>query len=57
MNNYAQASTGKMLTEPDIEQAFSSLEASGQAKRDGDQLKMLLDYQFGQKQFLDPNKN
>lgn len=57
MNSYAQASTGKMLTEPDIEQAFSSLEASGQAKRDGDQLKMLLEYQFGQKQFLDPDKN
>ncbi|MGE8541620.1 MAG: DUF945 family protein [Acinetobacter sp.] len=56
MNSYAQASTGKMLTEPDIEQAFSSLEASGQAKRDGDQLKMLLEYQFGQKQFLDPDK-
>jgi hypothetical protein len=57
MNNYTQAATGKMMTEQAIEQTFSAMESGGQAKRDGDQLKMLLDYQFGQKQFLDPNQN
>ena len=56
-NGYAKATSDRAMTEQDIETMFSSLESSGHAVRSGDSMKLLLDYQFGQKQFLDPSKN
>ena len=55
-NGFAQATSARKMTDQDIENMFSSLESSGQAKRSGDHMKMLLDYQFGQKMFLKPDQ-
>lgn len=55
-SGYSQAASAPLMTDQDIESMFSSLESSGQAKRSGDSLKMVMDYQFGQKMFLDPDK-
>ncbi|MEN3977941.1 DUF945 family protein [Acinetobacter sp. CWB-B33] len=56
-NSYAKATEDKMMSEQDIEAMFSSMETSGHAVRSGDSIQLLMDYQFGQKQFLDPKKN
>ena len=55
-SGYSQAASAPLMTDQDIESMFSSLESSGQAKRSGDSLKMVMDYQFGQKMFLNPDK-
>ncbi len=54
-NGYSQAASQKTPSDHDIETAFSALESSGQAKRSGDKMTMLVDYQFGQKMIVKPN--
>lgn len=55
-NSFAQVTSARQMTDSDVENEFSALESSGHAKRSGEQIKMVLDYQFGQKMFLDPDK-
>ena len=40
------------MTEQNLENMLSTMQQSGQIKRDGDTLKMSLEYKFGEKKFL-----
>lgn len=51
MNNY-MAKAGSPMTEQNLENMLSTMQQSGQVKRDGDTLKMSLEYKFGEKKFL-----
>lgn len=51
MNNYLQVA-GKSVSDEEVETMFAAMESSGQAKRSGDNMKMAVEYKFGQKRFL-----
>lgn len=50
MNNYLQLQ-GKSISGQEVESMFSSLESSGQGKRDGNDMVVSMQYKFGQKLF------
>jgi uncharacterized protein YdgA (DUF945 family) len=51
MNDY-RAKADPAMSEQKIEEMLSSMQQSGQIKRDGDTLKMSVEYKFGEKKFL-----
>jgi hypothetical protein len=51
MNNY-MAKAGTSMSEQNIETMLSTMQQSGKIKRDGDTLKMSIEYKFGEKKFL-----
>jgi hypothetical protein len=40
------------MSDQELENMFSSMQQSGQLKRDGDVMKMSLEYKYGEKKFL-----
>lgn len=51
MNNYMQKG-GATMSDQNIENMLSTMQQSGQVKREGDILKMSVEYKYGQKKFL-----
>ena len=51
MNGYS-AKAGTTLTDADIEKILSTMQQAGQLEREGDRLKMSVEYKFGEKKFL-----
>lgn len=43
---------GQSMSDQDIETMLSSMQQSGQLKRDGDVMKMVMEYKYGEKKFL-----
>ena len=51
MNNYMQKG-GAAMSDQNVENMLSTMQQSGQVKREGDILKMSVEYKYGQKKFL-----
>ena len=51
MNNYMQKG-GAAMSDQNIENMLSTMQQSGQVKREGDILKMSVEYKYGQTKFL-----
>ena len=53
MNNYMRAA-GKSMSDQELEQMLSAMQSSQQIHRDGDEFKLSMHYQYGEKKFLTP---
>lgn len=51
MNNYLQKG-GISMSDQEIESMLSTMQSSGQVKREGNTMKMSVDYKYGQTNFL-----
>ena len=51
MNNYLQKG-GISMSDQEIESMLSTMQSSGQVKREGNTMKMSFDYKYGQTNFL-----
>jgi hypothetical protein len=51
MNNYMNAA-GKSMSDQELEQILSAMQSNQQIQRDGDEFKLSMHYQYGEKKFL-----
>ena len=51
MNNYMNAA-GKSISDQELEQMLSAMQSNQQIQRDGDEFKLSMHYQYGEKKFL-----
>ena len=51
MNNYLNAA-GKSMSDQELEQILSAMQSNHQIQRDGDEFKLSMHYQYGEKKFL-----
>jgi hypothetical protein len=51
MNNYMNAA-GKSMSDQELEQMLSAMQSNQQIQRDGDEFKLSMHYQYGEKKFL-----